>query len=58
MTQAEKDIQMIYGWQLMKKGLTFSALVTDVFNTRRWDISSDNPVYSLVNNSKNRSRIF
>ena len=44
--------------QLMKKGLTLSALVTDVFNTRRWDISSDNPVYSLVNNSKNRSSIF
>ena len=43
--------------QLPKKGLTFSALLTDVFNTRRWDISSDNPVYTLVNNSKNRSRI-
>ncbi len=44
--------------QLSKKGLTFSALLTDVFNTRRWDISSDNPVYTLVNNSKNRSRVF
>ena len=44
--------------QLPKKGLTFSALLTDVFSTRRWDISSDNPVYTLVNNSKNRSRIF
>ena len=44
--------------QLPKKGLTFSALLTDVFNTRRWDISSDNPVYTLVNNSRNRSRIF
>jgi outer membrane receptor protein involved in Fe transport len=44
--------------QLPKKGVTFSALLTDVFNTRRWDISSDNPVYTLVNNSKNRSRIF
>ena len=43
--------------QLPKKGLTFSALITDVFNTRRWDISSDNPVYTLVNNSKNRSRM-
>ena len=43
--------------QLPKKGLTFSALLTDVFNTRRWDISSDNPVYTLVNNSKNRSRM-
>ena len=43
--------------QLPKKGLIFSALLTDVFNTRRWDISSDNSVYTLVNNSKNRSRI-
>ena len=43
--------------QLPKQGLTFSALLTDVFNTRRWDISSDNPVYTLVNNSKNRSRM-
>ena len=43
--------------QLYKNKLTLSALLTDVFNTRRWDISSDNPVYSLVNNSKNRSRI-
>ena len=32
--------------QLPKKGLTFSALLTDVFNTRRWDISSDNSVYT------------
>ena len=44
--------------QLPKRGLSFSALVTDVFNTRRWDISSDNPVYSLVNMSINRSRVF
>ena len=44
--------------QLPKKGVTLSALLTDVFNTRRWDISSDNSVYTLVNNSKNRSRIF
>ena len=43
--------------QLLKKSLTLSALLTDVFNTRRWDISSDNPVYTLVNNSKNRSRM-
>ena len=43
--------------QLSKNKITLSALLTDVFNTRRWDISSDNPVYSLVNNSKNRSRM-
>lgn len=43
--------------QLLDKSLTLSALVTDVFNTRRWDITTDNPIYSLINTSKNRSRI-
>ena len=43
--------------QLPKTSLTLSALLTDVFNTRRWDISSDNPVYTLTNNSRNRSRV-
>ena len=43
--------------QLRKTGLMFSALLTDVFNTRKWDISSDNPVYTLVNTSKSRSRV-
>ena len=42
----------------LKNSLTISALVTDVFNTRRWDVYSDNPVFTLVNNSKNRSRMF
>ena len=43
--------------QLPKTSLTLSALLTDVFNTRRWDISSDNPVYTLTNTSRNRSRV-
>ncbi|MCQ2284144.1 MAG: TonB-dependent receptor [Bacteroidales bacterium] len=42
----------------LKNKLTVSALLTDVFNTRRWDIVSDNNIYSLVNNSKNKSRMF
>ena len=42
----------------LKNSLTVSALLTDVFNTRRWDVHSDNPVFTLVNNSKNRSRLF
>lgn len=42
----------------LKNSLTLSALLTDVFNTRRWDITSDNSVYSLINNSKNLSRMF
>ena len=42
----------------LKNSLTVSALLTDVFNTRRWDVYSDNTVFTLVNNSKNRSRMF
>ena len=42
----------------LKNSLTITALMTDVFNTRRWDVHSDNPVFTLVNNSKNRSRMF
>ena len=42
----------------LKNSLTVSALLTDVFNTRRWDVHSDNPVFTLVNNSKNLSRMF
>ena len=42
----------------LKNALTVSALLTDVFNTRRWDVHSDNPVFTLLNNSKNRSRMF
>ena len=41
-----------------KNRLTISALLTDVFNTRRWDVYSENAVYSLVNTSKNRSGMF
>ena len=43
--------------QLLNKSLTLSALLTDVFNTQKWNITADNSVYSLVNISKNRSRI-
>ena len=42
----------------LKNSLTVSALLTDMFNTRSWDVYSDNPVFTLVNNSKNRSRMF
>ena len=42
----------------LKNTLNVSALITDVFNTRRWDVHSDNTVFTLLNNSKNRSRMF
>ena len=43
--------------QLPKTSLTLSALVTDIFNTRKWNISADNSIYTLVNTSRNRSRM-
>lgn len=36
--------------------LSLTVMLEDAFNTMRWDIRSDNPVYSLVNNSKYDSR--
>ena len=42
---------------LIKDKLSASLTLSDAFNTRRWDISSDNSVYRLNNNSKNQSRV-
>jgi hypothetical protein len=42
---------------LVKDKLSASITLSDVFNSRRWDISSDNSVYRLNNNSKNQSRV-
>ena len=40
-----------------KNKFTASVLLTDVFNTREWNIKSDNQVYRLQNFSKDQSRI-
>jgi outer membrane receptor protein involved in Fe transport len=37
--------------------LSVSLTLTDIFNTRNWDIQSDNPVYFLTNTSKIETRI-
>ena len=42
---------------LIKDKLSASLTLSDALNTRRWDISSDNPIYRLNNNSKNQSRV-
>ena len=34
-----------------------SALVTDVFNTAKWEVWSHNNIFDLTNNSKNKSRM-
>lgn len=43
---------------LVKEKLFVTAMFTDVFNTRRWDIFSDNAIYNLVNNSKGKTQMF
>jgi hypothetical protein len=40
-----------------KNRLTASLMLSDVFNTREWDIQSHNPVYTLRNSSKDQTRI-
>jgi outer membrane receptor protein involved in Fe transport len=42
----------------MKNKLALSISLTDVFNTRKWIVQSDNTVFKLYNSSKNETRIF
>ncbi len=42
---------------LLKKSLTLSLLVTDVFNSYKWEISSHNNIFDLTNVSKGKSRM-
>ena len=42
----------------LQNKLTASFMVTDIFNTSKWNIKSNNNVYALRNNSKNETRIF
>lgn len=41
----------------LKKHLTLSLLLTDVFNTNQWNIHSNNRVYQLTHLSTNKSRM-
>lgn len=42
----------------IKNKLALSFSLTDVFNTRKWNIQSENRVFKLNNSSKNDTRIF
>ena len=44
--------------KFLKGALTVSAQLTDVFNTRKWEVFSDNQYYRLENMLKNKSRMF
>ena len=44
--------------KFLKGALAVSARLTDVFNTRKWEVFSDNQYYRLENMLKNKSRMF
>lgn len=43
--------------RLLKGAMTLSLLVTDVFNTAKWEVWSHNNLFNLTNSSKNKSRM-
>ena len=43
--------------RLMKGSMTVSVLLTDVFNTAKWEVSSHNNIFDLTNISRNKSRM-
>lgn len=43
--------------KLMKGTITVSALLTDVFNTAKWEVSSHNNIFDLTNISHSKSRM-
>ena len=43
--------------RLLKGAMTASVLLTDVFKTAKWEVSSFNNVFDLTNISRNKSRM-
>ena len=43
--------------RLLKGAMTVSVLLTDVFNTAKWEVWSHNILFDLTNSSKNKSRM-
>lgn len=43
--------------RLLKGAMTVSLLVTDVFNTAKWEVWSRNNIFDLTNSSTNKSRM-
>ena len=56
-SQAVHYMDASYKRVIIKNILTASLTLTDVFNTRKWNIVSNNAIYSLDNRSKNESRV-
>ena len=49
--------QMNLGFKQKKGAFTFSALLTDVFKSAKWEVYSNNNIFDLTNTSTNKSRM-
>ena len=49
--------QMNLGYKQKKGAFTFSALLTDVFKSAKWEVYSNNNIFDLTNTSTNKSRM-
>ena len=49
--------QMNIGFKQKKGALTFSALLTDVFKSAKWEVYSNNNIFDLTNTSTNKTRM-
>ena len=49
--------QMNIGFKQKKGALTFSALLTDVFKSAKWEVYSNNNIFDLTNTSTSKSRM-
>lgn len=56
-TELTHQMNMGIKHKLMKGAMTVSILLTDVFNTAKWEVSSHNNIFDLTNISRNKSRM-
>ena len=43
--------------RMMKGAMSLSILLTDVFNTAKWEVSSQNNIFDLTNISRSKSQM-
>ena len=56
-TSLTHQIDIGFKQRLLKGAMTLSLLVTDVLNTAKWEVWSNNNLFDLTNSSKNKSRM-
>lgn len=56
-TELSHHMNIGFKQRLMKGSMNFSLLLTDIFNTSKWEVSSHNNIFDLTNISRNKSRM-